>query len=205
MLRAKRCVLPASATLTSADLQWNGGYGADSDPSRGGHCTGAIRSFEPFRGGCLALDLRHQLPPAVVATGRGRAISSDRLSIPPVEIGGGFASRRPSFAASQKQHGPRRLWRCGALFRPLRNFWDVADHIAAELALGLRARRRGSCSQRFRSALPLWHVERGRRLDPGRAQGHSFMPGGVMATPSFCLPSHRPAVASPSHCLFMTT
>ena len=116
MLRAKRCVLPASATLTSADLQWNGGYGADSDPSRGGHCTGAIRSFEPFRGGYRTLDLRHQLPPAVVAAGGGRAISSDRLSIPPVEIGGASHRGAPALPPPKNSMGPDAFGDAGPCF-----------------------------------------------------------------------------------------
>ena len=97
-----------------------------------------------------------------------------------------------------KQRGPRRSWRIGALFRCSRNFWDVADDISAEKALGLRARRRDVWSVIFWSALPLWHVERLLRFDPGHARVIPFGPAESWLPRLSAAPRDRPAVVSPS-------
>lgn len=61
---------------------------------------------------------------------------------------------------SRHRVGPGALRRNGALFRGLRNFWDVADDVSAEKPLGLRAFRAAGVVNDVENACPLWHVER---------------------------------------------
>ena len=199
----------------------NGGYGAsNSNLFRGGLPHERYRPLNLAavspgveEGGYRTFNLRHQLPPALL-----RLAAEERY--PPIAYqyrqwkSAGLRMEAPQLCSLPKTAwAPTPLAMRGPV-SPLRNFWDVADHIAAELALGLRARRRGSCSQRFRSALPLWHVERGRRLDPGRprvipfarrSHGYPvFLPafpsaGGCVA---FALPVHDDVMTlSPVRCV----
>ena len=76
--------------------------------------------------------------------------------------------------------------------------------ISAAKTLRLAAAARSMLDQQFfESTLPLWHVERGPRSDPGHARIDFLWSGGVMATPSFChawmLGQH---CIQPSHGLF---
>jgi hypothetical protein len=66
--------------------------------------------------------------------------------------------------------GPGALWRNGALFRGQRNFWDAADDISAWEPLVLRGSAPQMLVNDVQNAFPLWHVERRRRFDPGRAR-----------------------------------
>ena len=93
----------------------------------------------------------------------------------------------------QKQRGPRRPWRTGALFRCSRNFREFTDDISAEETLGLRARRLGCTFRRLYQAPFRSGIRAATALRPQSRWGHALWSGGVMATPTFChaLPTAR--------------
>jgi hypothetical protein len=115
--------------------------------------------------------------------GRCRALLAlVKGKVRPKPFGQGVAGEKVEPPLSRKKRaesktlasGPKTAWAParyggnGALFRCSRNYCDAADDVSAEGALGLRGPPPRTLVNLFWNALPLWHVGRRRRFDPGR-------------------------------------